>query len=134
MHHPAEEQEWVQSRIESWVETYKKSMLTPVVLSAVAARTPATVAAIAADVASRTGWTVTERSLYRTLKRLQDAGFLHSTDVDAARTGAKRKELSLTREGSRFLAGINRSLVPFPAHDPAEDPSAPGESKNTGNS
>ena len=134
MHRPAEEQEWVQSRIESWVETYKKSMLTPVVLSAVAARTPATVAAVAADVASRTGWTVTERSLYRTLKRLQDSGFLHSTDVDAARTGAKRKELSLTREGFQFLAGINASLVGFPATDAAGNPPAASERKNTGRS
>lgn len=132
MPRPTEEQEWVESRIESWVETYKKSMLTPVILSAVAARRPATVAGIAADVASRTGWTVTERSLYRSLKRLQDSGFLHSTEVDAARTGAKRKELTLTREGSQFLAGINASLVGFPAPDPATG--APHERKNTGSS
>ena len=120
MARPTEEQEWVQSRIGSWVETYKKSMLTPVILSAVAARQPATVAGIAADVASATGWTITERSLYRTLKRLQDAGFLHGAEVDAERTGAKRKNLSLTSVGSQFLAGINTSLVNLP------DPDAPG--------
>ncbi|WAP50762.1 helix-turn-helix transcriptional regulator [Arthrobacter sp. ATA002] len=106
-----EEQEWVEARIESWVETYKKSMLTPVILSAVAAREPATVAAVAANVAAATGWTVTERSLYRSLKRLQDTGFLLSREVDAARTGAKRKELTLTRAGAQFLAGVEANMI-----------------------
>lgn len=122
MPRPTEDQEWVEARIESWVDTYKKSMLTPVILSAVAARQPATVAGIAADVASRTGWTITERSLYRTLKRLQDAGFLHGADVEAARTGAKRKNLSLTSVGSQFLRGISASLVEIPGPGPFADP------------
>lgn len=112
---PGEEQEWVQARVESWVETYKKSMLTPVILRAVADSQPVTVANIAADVAAATGWQITERSLYRTLKRLQDTGFLHSAEVDVPRTGAKRKEISLTGLGSQFLAGITASLVEFPA-------------------
>lgn len=111
MPHPGEEQEWVEARVESWVETYKKSMLTPVVLRAVADSQPATVAGIAAAVDAATGWQVTERSLYRTLKRLQDTGFLDSTDADAPRTGAKRKEMSLTGLGSRFLAGITACLL-----------------------
>ena len=122
MPRPAEEQEWVQARIESWVETYKKSMLTPVILQAVAASQPATVARVAALVASTTGWSVTERGLYRTLKRLQDTGFLHSVEVDAPRTGAKRKEMSLTALGSQFLAGINANLVALPGADSAREP------------
>ncbi len=111
---PVEEQEWVQARVESWVETYKKAMLTPVVLRAVAERQPVTVARVAEEVAAGTGWQITERSLYRTLKRLQDTGLLHSAEVDVPRTGAKRKEISLTGLGSQFLAGITASLVEFP--------------------
>ena len=122
MPRPTEEAEWVESRIGSWVDTYKKSMLTPVILSAVAARQPATVAGIAEDIAATTGWTITERSLYRTLKRLQDAGFLHGADVEAARTGAKRKNLSLTSVGSQFLRGISASLVEIPVPGPFGDP------------
>ncbi|MCC3268640.1 PadR family transcriptional regulator [Arthrobacter gengyunqii] len=114
MAHPGEEQEWVEARVESWVETYKKSMLTPVVLRAVAERQPVTVASVAAAVAASTGWQITERSLYRTLKRLQDSGLLHSAEVDVPRTGAKRKEISLTGLGAQFLAGITASLVEFP--------------------
>ncbi|KAD3633091.1 helix-turn-helix domain-containing protein [Arthrobacter yangruifuii] len=111
MTRPTEDREWLEARIESWVETYKKSMLTPVILQIVADRQPATVAEVAAEVGSATGWRITERSLYRTLKRLQEAGFLHSEEVDAPRTGAKRKELSLTAEGMRFLVGINTNLL-----------------------
>ena len=111
MARPTEDEEWVEARIDSWVETYKKSMLTPVILRVVEAQQPVTVARIAAGVASGTGWTITERSLYRSLKRLEDSGFLHSADVSAPRTGAKRKEISLTAVGARFLAGINPSLV-----------------------
>ena len=111
MGHPAEEQEWVEAKVESWVETYKKSMLTPVILRAVADRQPVTVAGVAESVASLTGWSITERGLYRTLKRLQDTGLLYGVDVDAPRTGAKRKELSLTPLGAQFLAGITASLI-----------------------
>lgn len=112
--HPSESEEWVASRIDSWVQTYKKSMLTPVVLRLVAAHQPATIAEIAERVTATTGWQITERGLYRTLKRLQDSGMLISEDVDAPRTGAKRKELTLTSLGSHFLRGINANLINLP--------------------
>lgn len=122
MGHPSEEHEWVESRVESWVETYKKSMLTPVILWAVADHQPVTVARVADQVAARTQWTITERGLYRTLKRLQDTGLLRSEGVDAPRTGAKRKELSLTPLGALFLDGIAASLIdaPAPVHAPTQ--------------
>lgn len=109
--HPSETQEWVASRVESWVETYKKAMLTPVILQLVSIHQPATVAEIADHVTSTTSWQITERGLYRTLKRLQDSGLLTSDEVDAPRTGAKRKVLSLTILGSHFLSGINANLI-----------------------
>lgn len=124
MARPTEDQEWVEARIESWVETYKKSMLTPVILRVVADQQPVTVAGIAAAVGSATGWRITERSLYRTLKRLQESGFLFGADVDAPRTGAKRKEISLTPVGAQFLDGVNASIVslgPSPAAKRAPD-------------
>gem|GEM_PF-6596255 len=45
------------------------------------------------------------------VKRLQAEGLLHGTDVDAPRTGAKRRELSLTDLGAEFLAGVTEHLV-----------------------
>ena len=114
---PSESEEWVADRVESWVETYKKSMLTPVVLALVARLQPASIAQVAAGITAATGWQVTERGLYRTLKRLADSGLLASDDVDAPRTGAKRKHLSLTPLGAAFLAGVTEHLVTLPEVD-----------------
>ena len=112
--HPDESEEWMAGRIESWVETYKKAMLTPVILRLVAIRQPVTIAALLGHLTSDTGWQITERGLYRTVKRLQDTGFLTSEDTDAPRTGAKRKELALSSLGVQFLAGVNANLVQLP--------------------
>ncbi|WP_289020190.1 helix-turn-helix transcriptional regulator [uncultured Ornithinimicrobium sp.] len=119
--HQDENEEWVTSRIESWVETYKKAMLTPVILRLVATHQPVTVAALTNFLVAATGWQVTERGLYRTVKRLQDAGFLNGENIDAPRTGAKRKELTLSPLGGQFLAGIDTNLIQLPTNrSPAE--------------
>ncbi|WP_166828454.1 PadR family transcriptional regulator [Brevibacterium limosum] len=109
-----EEQEWLDHRVDSWVETYKKSMLTPVALSLVATHQPAEISTIAEAVTAATGWQITERGLYRTIKRLQDSGLLVSAAVDAPRTGAKRKLLSLTPLGASYLSEIRGHLVEVP--------------------
>ncbi|MGO1177237.1 MAG: PadR family transcriptional regulator [Brevibacterium aurantiacum] len=109
-----ETDEWLSHKVASWVETYKKSMLTPVTLTIVATHQPIGVAAVAEKITAATGWHVTERGLYRTLKRLQDSGLLASTDTIAPRTGAKRKNFSLTSLGTRYLSGISDSLVDLP--------------------
>lgn len=111
---PDERNEWVAHRVESWVETYKKSMLTPVILALVAEHQPTTVAELAHHITATTGWDLTERGLYRTIKRLQDSGLLDSTDVDAPRTGAKRKEISLSPLGSELLDGVRKNLINIP--------------------
>lgn len=115
--HPDENEEWVASRIESWVETYKKAMLAPILLRLTAIHQPVTVNALTAHLAATTGWHVTERGLYRTVKRLQDSGLLVSRAVDVLRTGAKRKELSLTPLGGRLLSGIGANIVELPRDD-----------------
>ncbi|SMX72734.1 MULTISPECIES: helix-turn-helix transcriptional regulator [Brevibacterium] len=113
-----ENDEWLTHKVDAWVETYKKSMLTPVTLTIVAEHQPIGVAAVAEKVTATTGWHVTERGLYRTLKRLQDSGLLASTDTSAPRTGAKRKDLSLTPLGTRYLAGIADNIVDLPRSAP----------------
>ncbi|TGD09187.1 helix-turn-helix transcriptional regulator [Brevibacterium sp. S111] len=110
-----EEREWLDHRVESWVETYKKSMLTPITLSLVAEHQPAEISTVAEAVTAATGWQITERGLYRTIKRLQDSGFLQSTAADAPRTGAKRKLLDLTPLGASFLSKIKGNLVEVPS-------------------
>ncbi len=93
------------------METYKKSMLTPVILRIVAQGQPVTVAEIATQIATLTGWQVTERGLYRTIKRLQDSDLLTSQDTTAPRTGAKRKDISLTQLGDEFLSRVLAELL-----------------------
>ena len=112
---PGESEEWVADRVESWVETYKKSMLTLVILDLVATHEPSTIASIADGITAATQWQVTERGLYRTLKRLEDSGLLASTDVAAPRTGAKRKEISVTALGAQFLAGAATNVIVLPS-------------------
>ncbi|MFT3945244.1 MAG: PadR family transcriptional regulator [Ancrocorticia sp.] len=114
MTHSSEEDEWLMHRINSWVETYKKSMLTPVILSLVSQHQPVTVAELAGKISETTGWELTERGLYRTIKRLQDSGLLTTDDVDAPRTGAKRKEISISALGIGLLEGISHNMVTLP--------------------
>lgn len=106
MPRPHESDEWLQARVESWVETYKKAMTTPVVLQVVAELAPVGIATLASAVEERTGWHLTERGLYRTVQRLEASGFLAASDVEAPRTGARRKLLSLSAEGERYLAAL----------------------------
>lgn len=113
-HHPDENEEWLADRVESWVETYKKSMLTPAILTLIADHQPAGIATITEALIRTTGWHITERGLYRNVKRLQDSGLIASTGVSAPRTGAKRKELSLTPLGRKFLTGITDNFVELP--------------------
>lgn len=89
-------------------------MLTPVTLCLVEKHQPAEISAIAEAVTAATSWQITERGLYRTIKRLQDSGFLQSTAADAPRTGAKRKMLLLTPLGASFLSGVQGHLVEVP--------------------
>lgn len=117
--HPDENEEWLDGRIESWVETYKKAMLTPVILRLVAIGQPIAIAALLDHLTVSTGWQITERGLYRTVRRLQDSGFLTSDDVAAPRTGAKRKELALSPLGDQFLAGIDANLIELPENSSA---------------
>lgn len=113
---PDEVEEWLAARVESWVEMYKKAMLTPVILRLVAVHESLTMAALTRQLAASTGWRVTERGLYRTVKRLQHSGFLTSRELDAPRTGAKRKELALSPLGAQFLAEIDVNLIELPRH------------------
>ncbi len=58
-----------------------------------------------------TGWSVTERRLYRTLKRLADSGALSVRKVDMARTGAKSHDFELAPLGHNYLCNIEQELL-----------------------
>ncbi|EWS81586.1 helix-turn-helix transcriptional regulator [Brachybacterium phenoliresistens] len=118
--------EWARELTASWVETYKKSATTLALLRIVRAHGPVPAAEVAARLEEATGWSVTERGLYRTLRRLAEAQVLAVHRVDVARTGMKRQDFTLTSIGAAYLAGIEQAharLAAAPA--PAISPDAP---------
>ncbi|WP_101653452.1 helix-turn-helix transcriptional regulator [Brevibacterium ihuae] len=103
---PSEQEEWEAELLRGWVDTHKRAMLTPVILALVRTRAPVAADALRPAVEEATGWTLTERGLYRTLKRLADQGLLTRTEAEAERTGAKTNLFALTGAGGRLLAAV----------------------------
>lgn len=113
--HNPEVEEWFRHKVFSWVETYKKAMLTPTILALVEAHEPLTVSELNERIETNMGWHLTERGLYRTIKRLEDSDFLTITSAEAPRTGAKRKVIALSELGARMLTGVRQNLVQLPS-------------------
>lgn len=111
MKHPSESDEWLDELVETWTEMYKKSMVTLAILRLVAAAGWASVDEVGAAFGEATGWTITERGLYRTMRRLAAVGVLATVEVDVPRTGAKRKHFELTDFGKRYLKRIEAELL-----------------------
>lgn len=106
-----EDDEWAAELARSWVEVYKKSATTLALLRIIRDQGPIPAAEIAPKFATTTGWTLTDRGLYRTLRRLADAAVLRIDRVDVARTGAKRQDFALTPAGAAYLERIEGELV-----------------------
>ena len=108
---PSESDEWLDELVATWTEMYKKSMVTVVLLRTIGAVERASVDEIASGLGGSTGWSLTERGLYRTLRRLASSGLLHTVEVDVPRTGVKRKDFELTDLGKRYLTRIEAGLL-----------------------
>ena len=109
-----ESEEWLDELVERWTEVYKKSMTTLVLLRLVRERAPVDTASIGPTFTAATGWSLSERGLYRTLQRLAATGLLAATEVPAARTGAKRKTYELTALGGAYLDRLEGQTIDGP--------------------
>lgn len=107
-----EADEWLDELVASWVEVYKKSATTLILLQIIDTRGPTSASEIGAELQRRTGWTLTERGMYRTLNRLASSDLLHVDGVPVARTGLQRKNFSLTAFGRRYLERIKAASQP----------------------
>lgn len=107
----AEDVEWAEELARSWVEVYKKSATTLALLRILRDEGPLAAAGIAPRFTATTGWMLTERGLYRTLRRLAEAGVLSTRRVDVARTGAKRQDFTLSSVGYLYLERLEDELV-----------------------
>ncbi len=106
-----EAEEWLDEMVRSWTEVYKKSLTTLELMRGVADLAPAPANRIGERFTQATGWTLTDRGLYRTLRRLTSLGLLRAEEVAVARTGAKRKDYSLTPLGSAYLKRIEEVVT-----------------------
>ena len=111
MTEPTESEEWIDELVDRWTEVYKKSMTTLVLLRVVRDIGPADASAIEPGVARATGWSLTERGVYRTIRRLASSGLLSTHELPAPRTGAKRKVYELTALGLRYLQRIEAETI-----------------------
>lgn len=107
----SEEDELLDELVRAWVEVYKKSATTLVLLRTIANDGPVGTSAIADTLVRRTGWELTERGLYRTLRRLTDLGLLSVRKHPGHRTGARRHVYELTARGSSYLQRVETALI-----------------------
>lgn len=105
------EREWVEELAGSWIEVYKKSATTLVLLRIISQQGPIPAQEIHTVFEAETGWSITERGLYRTLKRLASLSLLAITPVSVPGTGAKRKDFTVTPAGTLYLERITESLI-----------------------
>lgn len=111
MTRPSEAGEWLDELVRSWTEMYKKSITTLVLLRVIDKAGPVAAGDIGPAFTEETGWQLTERGLYRTLRRLAASGLLVTTETVVPRTGAKRKDFELTPFGTQYLERIEALVL-----------------------
>ncbi len=105
-----ESQELVDEQAYSWLEMHKKSALSSyLVLHALENKTMWS-KDLTQWITHTTGWTITEKGLYRMLRRMQKQGSIVFSSEAAARTGAERKVYRMTPEGRGLLRAMQNEL------------------------
>lgn len=105
-------EEYLNELAYSWSETYKKSMVTYVVLS-VLTNNNLWSREIHEEINSATNSKISldEKSLHRVLRRLEKNGLINHKKRDGKKTGAERKVYSITEDGKSFLDLINNNYL-----------------------
>ena len=102
-------QELVDEQAYSWTEMHKKSALSYLILAALQ-KQPMWSKELEKYIATTTGWSISERALYRVLNRMHMQGSVEFTAESAERTGAERKVYAISPEGSALLAAMRSEL------------------------
>lgn len=103
-------QDLVDEQVYSWTEMHKKSAVSYLVLTALATQNMWS-KDIEQWIKQSTGWEMSERSLYRVLRRMEKQGSIEFTSEAVARTGAERKVFTITPEGQAILESIRNELA-----------------------
>ena len=102
----SEADEFLDDLVESWVEVYKKSATTVFLLRIISKEEELSTAQILTRLSEVSGWSFTERGLYRTLQRLVSNYLLAVDTRPGVRSGLKRKVFTVTDFGRAYLARI----------------------------
>ena len=105
-----ESQELVDEQAYSWLEVHKKSALSYLVLTALQ-QDKMWSKDLLDWITQKTNWTITERGLYRLLRRMQKQGSVTFITKAGDRTGAERKFYEMTTEGKALLASMQKELA-----------------------
>lgn len=107
-----EADDYLEEIVEQWTEVHKKSMVTLLILVSLKQKSM-WAKEIEQWCCEVSGWEITERGLHRTLKRMHNLGLIEYKEVDAPKTGIKRKVYSLTELGKAFLESINLAPLQY---------------------
>lgn len=102
-------QELVDEQVYSWTEMHKKSAVSFLILSALKTKDMWS-RDLEEWIRQKAGWDLSERSLYRILRRMEKQGSIHFKSESAARTGAERKVYTMTTEGKALLEAMRNEL------------------------
>lgn len=102
-------QDLVDEQAYSWTEMHKKSAVSFLVLAALATKNMWS-KDIESWIKNMAGWEMSERSLYRVLRRMEKQGSIEFTTEPVARTGVERKVFTITPEGEAILKSIRNEL------------------------
>ncbi len=102
-------QELVDEQAYSWTEMHKKSALSYLVLAALQ-KQPMWSKELEKYITNTTGWSISERALYRVLNRMHKQGSIEFTAESAERTGADRKVYAISHEGKSLFAAMQNEL------------------------
>lgn len=103
-------QDLVDEQVYSWTEMHKKSAVSFLVLAALATKNMWS-KDIGDWIRQTSGWEMSERSLYRVLRRMEKQGSIEFTSEPVARTGAERKVFAITPDGEAILKSIRSELT-----------------------
>lgn len=105
--------ELVDEQAYSWLEMHKKSALSYLVLKALSSNDMWSQELIK-WISGKTSWSVTEKGLYRLLRRMEKSGLISHTKISVKRTGAERNIFSINTEGTMLLGKIEKLLRYLP--------------------
>lgn len=99
---------------EQWLEIYKRSATTKLLLRAVSDK-PRYSKEIHDYLNDKIDnkWSINEKSMHRTLRRLSDLDLIDYKQAKSAKTGLKRKVYSITPSGARVLREISSITGPL---------------------